>query len=260
MNKAVFLYSLFAKVNTLSSALGLLGMSVIGPALLTDMLPDGRSMDMLIGILLGPMAIMMISFAFIQDDVASKRTLSDGEYLSLLFTRPIARSQYIVSKWLAGSLGVFCIMLIVIASFNCAQTLQSHNSLVDCDFWAIVNVALNALGYSALMVMIRVFPPGLNVTAFFVLLYGSMFGPSLNVSMSSYEETMPLIMYYFTQAIAFISNFLKEFIYPGINVYDVLNSARFSILPVAVYVSDVFLYLLCATILLNRREFSNGED
>jgi hypothetical protein len=259
MSKAVFLFTILAKFSNLSSVFNLVFLAVLAPVIFSSVALDGRTADTLISIVSGPTLAMLISYTFIQDNVANTRQMNDGEYLSLLFSRPLARWQYVVSKWLAGAVGVFCIMSCDIVSFNCAQIVQSRNTLIQADVWTIANLAFNSLGYSALMVVIRSFPMRLGLTVFFILVYISLIGPAFNFSMTSYESMLPLA-YYFFQTVASVSNLLQQFIYPGIDVYDVFDSARFSVLPFVSYVSNVLLYLLLATILLNRREFSYGED
>lgn len=259
MSPAVFLFTLIAKFSNLSSVLGLFFLAIVVPVILSAVALDGKTADTLISIVSGPTLAMAISYTFIQDNIANTRQLNDGEYLSLLFSRPLARSEYIVSKWLAGSFGVFTIMVLNILTFNLAQLGQGRSSLVSTDIWAISNLALNALSYSALMVVIRSFPMRLGIAVFIVLVYASMFGQILNFSMSSYEAALPAA-YYFFQTLSVVSGFLQQFVYPSIDLYEVFNSTRFSILPLVVYVSNVLLSLLFATMLLNRREFSYGED
>lgn len=259
MSPAVFLFTLYAKFSNPASILGLLFLAVVVPVLMSSIALDGRTADMLTQIVSGPSLAMAISYTFIQDNIANTRQLNDGEYLSLLFSRPLARSQYIVSKWLAGSTGVFAIMLLNILTFNLAQSLQGRTTLVPTDSWALLNLALNALSYSALMVVIRSFPMRLGVAVFIILVYTSLIGSALNFSMSSYEATLP-IAYYFIQGVSILSTFLQQFIYPSIDLYEIFNSTQFSWLPIVSYVSNVLLYLFLATMLLNRREFSYGED
>ncbi|MBX9725282.1 MAG: hypothetical protein K2X81_28015, partial [Candidatus Obscuribacterales bacterium] len=257
MNKAVFIFTLLVKFSNLSSIFGLLFLAFGVPLILSAVAVDGKTAGLLTGLVSGPTLAMAISYTFIQDNIANTRQLNDGEYLSLLFSRPLARSEYIVSKWLAGSVGVFTIMLINICTFNAAQLLQSRTTLVDFDVWSIANLALNALSYSALMVLIRSFPMRLGITVFVILVYASLIGPALNFSMSSYEATLPIAFYFF-QFIVTVSNFLHQFVYPGIDIYEIFNSTCFSILPLVTYASNVLLYLFLATVLLNRREFSYG--
>lgn len=259
MSFPVFLFTLVAKFSNLSSVLGLLFLAIVVPIILSSVALDGRTAEMLVNIVNGPTLAMDISYTFIQDNIANTRQMSDGEYLSLLFSRPLARSQYIVSKWLAGSFGVYVIMLLNILTFNTAQIMQSRSTLVPIDAWSLANLALNALSYSALMVAIRSFPMRLGITIFVILVYVSLIGPALNFSISNYESALP-VAYYFFQSLVFLSNFLHQFVYPGIDIYEIFNSTRFSFLPLITYASNVLLYLLFATMLLNRREFSYGED
>lgn len=259
MSKAVFLFTLLVKFSTWSSILSLLFLALVVPLILSSVAIDGRTADMLISLVNGPTLAMAISYTFMQDNIANTRQLNDGEYLSLLFSRPLTRAEYIVSKWLAGSTGVFIIMIINILVFNLAQKAQGRSSFVEISIWSMLDLLLNALSYSALMVVIRSFPMRLGIAVFVVLVYASLIGPALSFSMSSYESTVPAV-YILFQTLVFISTFLHHFVFPGIDIYEVFNSSRFTLLPLVTYVSNVLVYLTLASVLLNRREFSYGED
>lgn len=259
MSKAVYLFTLLVKFSSWSSILGLMFLALGVPMVLSSVALDGRTADMLINLVNGPTLAMAISYTFMQDNIANTRQLNDGEYLSLLFARPLTRAQYIVSKWLAGSTGVFVIMVINILTFNLFQVAQGRSTLVEVSAWSMLDLLLNALSYSALMVVIRSFPMRLGITVFIILVYASLIGPALSFSMSSYESTVPAV-YWLFQTLVFVSTFLHQFVFPGIDIYEVCNSTRFSLLPLVTYASNILVYLLLATILLNRREFSYGED
>lgn len=259
MSPAVYLFTLWVKFSSMSSVLGLLFLAIGVPIILSSVAVDGKTADLLVNLVNGPTLAMAISYTFMQDNIANTRQMNDGEYLSLLFARPLTRSQYIVSKWLAGSTGVFIIMMLNILTFNVAQTVQGRNTVVELTVWSVSDLILNALSYSALMVVIRSFPMRLGIAIFIVLVYASLIGPALSFSMSSYEGAIPAV-YMLFQALVFISNFLHHFVFPGIDIFEVLNTTRFSLLPLVTYFSNILMYLLLATVLLNRREFSYGED
>jgi len=46
-----------------------------------------------------------------------------------------------------------------------------------------------------------------------------------------------------------------NFAFPSIDLYDVLNAQNFSWLPIVGYFTNISLYLLIATVILNKREF-----
>ena len=245
MSPAVYLFTLWVKFSSMSSVLGLLFLAIGVPIILSSVAVDGKTADLLVNLVNGPTLAMAISYTFMQDNIANTRQMNDGEYLSLLFARPLTRSQYI--------------MMLNILTFNTAQTLQGRNTVVDLNFWSMSDLILNALSYSALMVVIRSFPMRLGIAVFIILVYASLIGPALSFSMSSYEGAIPAV-YMIFQALVFISNFLHHFVFPGIDLFEVLNTTRFSVLPLVTYVSNILMYLLLGTVLLSRREFSYGEE
>lgn len=260
MSPAVYIYTLAAKFSSISSILGMLFLAFGLPLMLSTGAMDDAVVDsIVVNLLKGSALAMGISYTFIQDNIASTKQLNDGEYLSLLFSRPLTRFQYIVSKWLAGSTGVFVIMLSNLICFNLAQLAQSHSSLVLVDGFVVVDLLLNALSYSALMVLIRAFPLRLGLAVFIALVYVSLLGAALDFSSNNLAGDLP-VMHYLFLAISGSAAVLREFVFPSVSIYESLNSTRFSILPFLNFASNLTLYLFFASALLNRREFSYGED
>lgn len=259
MSTAVYLYTLAAKFSSISSILGIIFLAVGMPVLFSTMSLEGRTVDAMVSMLKGPALAMGISYMFIQDNIANTRQLNDGEYLALLFSRPLTRFQYVVSKWLAGATGVFVIMLLNLVCFNLAQLVQSHSALVAIDAWSVGDLLLNSLSYSALMVLIRSFPLRLGVAVFVILVYISFIGSALNFSTNSFAGELP-VMHYTFLALSSTASFLRAFVFPSLQLYDVVNTTRFSWLPILNFASNLTLYLVFAGMILNRREFSYGED
>ena len=56
------------------------------------------------------------------------------------------------------------------------------------------------------------------------------------------------------------SQMLGDLILPGVNVYDMINSANLSTLPLIAYFSTLLLYLTFAVVATNRREFFYGTN
>src|SRR5262249_4159598 len=95
---------------------------------------------------------MVIGFMIVSDTVANHKNLSDGEYLSLLFTRPISRANYIITKWLAGTTGVALCVYFAYAVFLFGTTLTGANKAPE--LLEIVNILLNCMSAVALVVLI----------------------------------------------------------------------------------------------------------
>jgi hypothetical protein len=197
---------------------------------------------------------IVIGSMFVRDGVANWKAGKDGEYLALLFTRPLIRSQYVVTKWLAGSILVFVIISMEILTFAAVQYAYGHPTANLLDPYTFANLALNSFSLTALVVLIACVPMRLGVWLFFLIYYVAIFGSS--VAQISLKQTgNPDGFIVFCQAVLWLMQTVGNFAFPSIDLYDVLNAQNFSWLPIVGYFTNISLYLLIATVILNKREF-----
>src|SRR6516165_4951375 len=52
--------------------------------------------------LFGPFVPMCVALSIISPHFANSQQRKDGEYLSLIFSRPLPRWSYVITKWLSG--------------------------------------------------------------------------------------------------------------------------------------------------------------
>lgn len=255
MNKAVFLQT-FLKALQPSALISMVVFAIIMP-LIFGLAAEGPDAATAISPLIsGPFLPMVIAYSFVRESVANTRSMNDGEYLSLLFTRPITRMSYIVTKWLAGSVMVCAIVMVQLSLYSAVRLLMGSTETAFSNPYAVVNAVLNSFSYTALIVFIASFPMKLGVWLFIVLIYSSMLGTGITNYVFRSAEGSSL----FIQIILNFFQFVQQFTAPGIDTYDTFNAQVFSIWPFVCYASNITLYLFCATAILNKREFFYASE
>lgn len=254
MNSAIFLFTLFVRFTQPASLFSLLFVSIILPVLISSLCVDKDSVEPVANLFKSPLLPILIGSMFVRDGVANWKAGKDGEYLALLFTRPLVRSEYVVTKWLAGSILVCAIISMQICAFAAVQQIYGHPTANLVDPYTFANFALNSFSLTALVVLIACVPLRLGVWLFVFLYYVAALGTS--VAQISFKPTdHPDGFVVVCQALLWVMQTIGNFAFPSIDVYDVLNAQNFSWLPIVGYFTNISLYLLIATIILNKREF-----
>src|SRR5277367_1558502 len=105
MNKAIIMHS-FLRLARPGTLMTLIMFVLVYPTALAGFINrlPGISFDFegLSNLVYGPAMINIVAFTFVSSSIGNTKSLDDGEYLALLFSRPIFRWVYIVSKWVAG--------------------------------------------------------------------------------------------------------------------------------------------------------------
>jgi len=211
--------------------------------------------------LFGPLIPIMVSYLVISPQVANSQRRKDGEYLSLIFSRPIERWSYVVTKWLTGSTFVLLVMTLQVAlsyGISCIVgaffSVQPGNVL---DGYAIIDGILNTLGFTALVVFISSMPQ--RYAAIVVLLYAYIiFLLSFTVGTASYLDSLSIEQV--SKNMTAIAQLLFSIFCVGFDSYHVVNSSNLPVANVLIYMSNVVLYLTLATLVMSYREFFYAND
>lgn len=185
-----------------------------------------------------------------------------GEYLPLLFSRPVSRTEYVFTKWMTitaigGALAALQNILVVFCGFLFGET-TSFTGLLSMVAERFLDAGILAAGM--LWTMLNKHPAFqvLSIAAFYVWMLGqtvppvSVAGPQVNgVDHMALECTKILLD---------SSSYIGDLVLPGINVYDALHCQSLSILPVVSYFSTLLIYLSGAIVSTNRREFFYGTN
>jgi hypothetical protein len=128
--------------------------------------------------------------------------------------------------------------------------------LIVPDGWQFLSMSINAFSAACLSLLICKLPPTLSVITL-ALLTGSYFTGS---ALGGTIKPEGVIQHVPVAETELTLNYLGQVLYPFIDVETLLKTTTPSMVPIASYVSNVLLYLLGATWLLNRREFSYAEE
>ena len=261
ISKAVFLNSLLVRFSSLGSILQLGSLAVGAPALFASMIistvgtdPEiaERGVELMAPLFGGPLLPMVISYMFIQDNVGNARSLNNGEYMALLLTRPLSRFSYIFTKWLAGAFGVIVVVSMQAFVFETALRIGGVPAAI-LDPYAALSLVLNSFSYAALVVCIYSFPQKIGLAVFLTLVYASLLGSNISSSFASDESTgWPAML---ATVIGWIFQFVHNCLLPSIDVYALFMSLNFTWTPLLTFLSNITIYLLVATFVINRREF-----
>ena len=209
-------------------------------------------------VLLGPIVPMIIGYTLVKDEIGNTRSLNNGEYMSLLFTRPLTRTEYVLSKWVICSAFVAMLVLLEFSSFHIAELIQGRTETSLFTTFGITNVVLNSFGATAVIVLLNSFPPKIGVIVFMVVIYGSMIGGNLaEMGLARAQSSFATILFtVITQVCAFIRSCAS----PSIDTYAVFTALNFSWSPILSYLSNISMFLLIAVLILNKREFFYASE
>ncbi len=200
----------------------------------------------------GPMMISVVAFTFVSSSIGNTKSLDDGEYLALLFSRPIFRWEYVLSKWLAGFLLVISVIGVQTVIFLALLHLIGRGDQMSVTFIDMANIILNALQTVALVVMIFAFPARIGALFFAGLLYLSFAAP---IIVKSIPGGVSFLNGSFLDMLNFGAGCLRSFTYSPIDIDPYFNSVQMLWLPVITFLSNIVLYLWLAIVVLNNREF-----
>ncbi len=255
MNKAVFLYTYLRLAQPATIVKLILFVLAIPTALVCPLqqAPDVTiNLEPVITFFVSPVMTMIVAFMFVSSSIGNTKSLDDGEYLALLFSRPLFRSTYIFSKWLAGSILVCMVIALQILYFIILLNMIGRGGQFSMGLTEVANLILNAFGVTALVVMIHAFPAKIGLVLFAALLYLSFAAPLMldfipANALSGFVELR--------NAIKAGCNVMRGFMYSPIDVDVYLNSIKVMWLPAISFVSNTVLYLWIAIVVMNNREF-----
>lgn len=253
MNKAILKYSLLLKLSQFGAfeitLLSLAFISFIGSSIYMK-----TEIKSLVDSLTHPAILLITGWKFAQDSAFNQNSLNDGEYFSLLFTRPITRFSYVLTKAFVTAMGSLSMTVSFLLLLLLAQVLTGNHPLIFVDGWQLSSLLANAWSFGCLLMFLRVLPPKLGTLLFLFCFYGAV-GTVFSIGFKT-ESTMGVAMRgWETASIVF-----HQLFYPCIDFQTVFERSPFSFVPIVTYVSNFLLYLLGATIVINKREFTYAQD
>lgn len=258
MNKAVFLFTM-KRFTHWEAMLWLCGTVLSTVAiLLSALMLDSRVVDELVrSFLFGPLLPFLVAATMICPQVANSKRRKDGEYLSLLFTRPISRFSYVITKWLSGSLMVLCVLSVSIMLLLCTAALLGHYPKGFVDWYAVADLVLNCFAYAAVCVLFSTLPPIATYLLVGPLIYLQVL---LAVSLGSLSFMNAISVDGCSLVLMGLVRSALSIMNVRIDTYHVLSSSAFPPAEFAAYFSNVVLYLTLAVFIMSQREFFYAND
>lgn len=185
-----------------------------------------------------------------------------GEYLPLVFTRPVSRADYVFTKWvtitvIGGTLAAVQNMIIAWAGFFFGESLTMQ-AIVSMIIERFLDAGIISAAMMLAMLNKNTLFQIVSIIAFYIWMAGQTIPP---VSVAGPNPSgIDELALQSTKVMLSTSQLLSDLIIPTINVYDALNGNQLPLVPILSYVSTLCLYLLLAMSATNRREFFYGTN
>lgn len=220
---------------------------------------DSQTFEMLTGSV--GVAFIMIGLCLgLAGSGASSQSGRGAEYLPLVLTRPITRSEYVFTKWLTfsligGSLAAFQNLLVGLLGLAFGDGFTPYVVAMT-----MLERMLDASLIAAALILVLIARHWLfqiaSVLFFYIWMMAQTMPPvSISNGGASAADQAAIEG---TRLMLIFSRIMGDMILPTINLYDALNSPFFPWLRVLAYLSAITLYLAIAIGFMNRKEFFYG--
>lgn len=264
VNRAIFLFTLMATVLDRIKLVyvALLGF-VVPVGLKFASLYHGVAESQTFEMLTGPVGVAFIQLGLCLGLAGNTATQTGrGENLPLIFTRPVTRAEYVLSKWAA-------ITLIGGGLASAQNLIVSFLGFLFGDGWSLPVVLGQMLerfmdaGLIAAALIFAMLAKHWTVqigaiVVFYLWLLGQTLPP---VSVAGPVLTgADAVSLEGTRIFLETSKLIGDLLLPTMNIYDACNATVFPWSQVLAYVCNVVLYLAAAIVVINKREFFYGSS
>ncbi len=203
-----------------------------------------------------PTIYLLLAYLFISDGLLTGKPTGEPETLNLLFTRPITRTAYVLSKFLAGVIGSMVVMFIsALLTLGAATILGITENPIDSYF--AISIVLNSLIFSAFYVFLHCMPALLGLVAYLFLSGCQTVGDILSIG---YTASAPMFFKYVKQGILFFNYWFGD-VYPSCVDFSLIATSYYACTElIVVFLSNLSIFLFLAILMLSIREFSYGSD
>jgi len=207
------------------------------------------------GYFASPLICMLMSYFFISDGLAGRKIIGDADSMALLFTRPITRFCYVLSKFCGGLIGTSTIYIVGF-SLGLLTALCFGVKLDSVSALDYVTLLCNAATFTSLMVFLHCAHPIIGILTYFVLMGASGMGGMF----TAFENTGNNYLELFKSICLFISEWFGDFVAAPINFTALVSASFLDTYELAVFASNIAFFLLLAAAALSIREFSYGAE
>lgn len=204
-----------------------------------------------------PSLCFILSYFFVSEAFVSNKAVGDADTLSLLFTRPINRFSYVISKFLAGTSGASLVLLL--AALIAHLTARGFGiAPLPLDPLLLLTILLNTAGSTAFFVFLHCLPGIFAISAYFVLLGSAgMANGFTSIPNGSDSNAMLDLL---KNIILTIHYWLGDFLPTSINLQALFSAEGLDYLELGVAITNIFIFLYLASQALSARELSYGAD
>lgn len=219
---------------------------------------DSQSFEMLTGKVGVAFVLMVLCLGLAGN--SSTQSGRGGEYLPLIFSRPVSKAEYVMSKWLVitligGSIGALQNLILSAIGLHFGELLTVN--AVAC---MVLERFLDAALISAAMILTMLYKDPLfqivAILAFYIWLSGQTI-PPVSIADAGGGGAVALSIAS-TKFLISSAQMVSGLILPTLNVYDLVNATHFTVVPFLSYGTALSAYLFLAVAAVSRREFFYG--
>ena len=220
---------------------------------------DSQSFEMLTGKVGVAFVLMVLCLGLAGNNNTSSGR--GGEYLPLIFSRPVSKAEYVISKWIViafigGIVGALQNIVIALIGIKFGEVLTLNALLcIICERFC------DAALISAAMILTMLYKhPAFQIIAilaFYTWLSGQTI-PPVTVADAGGGGAVALSIAS-TKFLINMSQHVGNLVLPTLNIYDLVNARQFNLVPFLSYFTALSTYLLLGVTATSRREFFYGS-
>lgn len=204
---------------------------------------------------LQPIVYLLFAYIFISDGPAGGRIVAEADSLSLLFTRPMTRFCYVVSRYLAAVVGTSVLLSIALVVVYLVALCYGVN-LIDISLLTVASIILTAASWCSLVIFMHSASPLIAFSTVFILFGCAGVGNIYSQAQQSSDAFLELLK----TISLFIDEWFGDFLPSSIDLLELTTASAFDTYEFAIFVSNIAFFLLIAAFALSCREFSYGSD
>ena len=265
INPAVFAYTLYIKLSTLRNWLPLivllflpsfalyLQVTMAGALLSPD---DKQNLAKgLINFFISPTICLVMVYFFISDGFAGRKLIGESDNLALLFTRPITRFSYVMSKFFGGTIGAFVFQAVGLL-FTALTALSLGIVPPSLSPLTFLTLLANLAGWASLVTFLHCAQPLLAILTIFLL---QGFG-GVGALFSNTNAPDMLLLKVVRSICLFLHEWFGDFIPFKVDLVTMFSAITFDTYEFSIFISNIIFYLFISCVALSKRSFAYASE
>ena len=202
-----------------------------------------------------PTVYLLFAYLFISDGLAGGKLIAESDTLALLFTRPMTRFCYVLTRYLAAVTGTSILIYSAILSAHLAGLCYGVQT-IDIGPLTMASIILTAASWCAMVIFIHSAAPIVAFLTMFILLGCGGVGAIYSQAQQSNNALLQIIK----TVCLFVDDWFGDFMPTSIDLATMAAASAFDTYEFSIFVSNIAFYILIAAFALSCREFSYGSD